>query len=170
MQAHSASEIQKIYNLIDGVKRLSDRIIGIGPLNIIGLDGLLALIPIPILSTVYSVGASSVILFQAIRARASLSTLTTSFLILLIDAGLTTVEDVVKLIPGVGFIAGFLPGTVDAFFQGHLYAAHLVQKEINQTIFHEESASDAKSSGRFRDHLSEMKSTKGKNRVVYLLP
>lgn len=169
MIAKTHAEIKKAYDSIDGIKRLSDRIIGIGPINLIGLDGILAFIPIPGLSLVYSIGASSVILYQAIRAKASLNIISTSFMILLLDSGLATVEDIAKIVPGFGTVVSLFPATMDVFFQGHLYAAHLVQKEINQTLYLEESESQARKSGRFRDHLAQVKSTKGKKRVVYLL-
>ena len=55
MFARTHGDLHKIRDSIDGIKRLSDRVIGIGPLNIIGIDGLLALLNIPIVSTVYTV-------------------------------------------------------------------------------------------------------------------
>ena len=164
MFAKSQAEIDRIYDSVETVKRLSDRIIGIGPINIIGLDGILALLPIPGLSTVYSVGAGLILLVQGMRARVTLGTLATSVVILAIDSGLTTVEDVVKLIPGAGAVLGLIPGGIDAIFQGHLYAAHLIQQDIKRTIYIEGHQSDS-------DHhanIAEMRATKGKKRIVYL--
>ena len=57
MFARTHGDLHKIRDAVVGIKRLSDRVIGIGPLNIIGIDGLLALLNIPILSTVYTVFA-----------------------------------------------------------------------------------------------------------------
>lgn len=165
MLAKSHAHIQKIYDSIESVKRLSDRIIGIGPINIIGLDGILALLPIPGLSMAYSVIAGLFLLIQGVRARARLGTLVMSFVILLIDSGLTTVEEVVQLIPGAGLLLSLVPGGADALFQGHLYAAHLIQKDIERTHFIEGRPSD---DAEHRENLAEMRSLKGKERVVYL--
>ncbi len=168
MLAKSHEDIHKIYDSIETVKRLSDRLVGIGPINIIGLDGILALLPIPGLSTVYSVGAGLILLTQGLRARATLGTLATSLVILMIDSGLTTVEDVVKLIPGAGPLLGLIPGGIDAVFQGHLYAAHLIQKDIKLTIYIEGSEAEARRDGSYQENQAQMRATKGKKRVIYL--
>lgn len=164
MFAKSQMEIDRVYDTVETVKRLSDRIIGIGPINIIGLDGIFALLPIPGLSTVYSVGAGLILLANGVRARVTLGTLATSVVILAIDSGLTTAEDVVKMIPGAGAILGLIPGGIDAIFQGHLYAAHLIQQDIKKTIYIEghQSGED------HRANLADMRATKGKKRIVYL--
>ncbi len=162
MLAKSHEDIRRIYDSVESVKRLSDRIIGIGPINIIGLDGILALLPIPGLSTVYSIGAGLILLFQGLRARVTPMTLIISLLILAIDSGITTVEDVVKVIPGAGALLGLIPGGIDALFQGHLYAAHLIQKDIQRTLYIEGGRSDHAAD------LAEMRATKGKKRIVYL--
>lgn len=168
MLAKTHEDISRIYDTVETVKRLSDRIIGIGPINIIGLDGILALLPIPGLSTVYSVGAGLILLTQGVRARVTTGTLATSLVILLIDSGLTTVEDVVKMIPGAGALLGLIPGGVDAIFQGHLYAAHLIQKDIKLTHYVSGTTTDAKRDGSHQDHIADMRSLKGKKRIVYL--
>ncbi|MDV6333094.1 DUF4112 domain-containing protein [Asticcacaulis sp. 201] len=162
--AKSQADIDQIYDSVETVKRLSDRIIGIGPINIIGLDGILALLPIPGLSTVYSVGAGLILLVQGIRARVTPLTLILSLLILAIDAGITTVEDVVKVIPGAGALLGLIPGGIDALFQGHLYAAHLIQQDIKKTLYIDGKSTD----GDHHANRSEMRATKGKKRIVYL--
>jgi hypothetical protein len=163
MLARSHDHIRRIYDSIESIKRLSDRIIGIGPINIIGLDGILALLPIPILSTAYSILAGAFLLIQGLRSRATLATMATSFIILLIDSGLTTVEELLQLIPG-GVLLSWIPGGVDAFFQGHLYAAHLIQKDIERTHYVEGHRGSA---DEHREHLADMREQK-KKRVVYL--
>ncbi|EGF89508.1 hypothetical protein ABI_39220 [Asticcacaulis biprosthecium C19] len=165
MLARSHDHIRRIYDSIESVKRLSDRVIGIGPINIIGLDGILALLPIPILSTAYSILAGGFLLIQGIRSHATLSTIATSFIILAIDAGLTTVEELLQLIPGAGWLLAIIPGGADALFQGHLYAAHLIQKDIDRTHYVEGRRGNA---DEHREHLADMRAQKGKKRVVYL--
>ena len=65
-QAHSA------WRSADVIKRLSDRVIGLGPFGI-GLDGILAWIPGA--NVVYGVGAGAMLMFEGLRAKASLGTL-----------------------------------------------------------------------------------------------
>ncbi|ESQ73933.1 DUF4112 domain-containing protein [Asticcacaulis sp. AC402] len=161
MLARSHDHIHRIYDSIESIKRLSDRIIGIGPINIIGLDGILALVPIPGLGTLYSVSAGGFLLIQGIRARVTLSTIATSFIILLLDSGITTIEDIAKFFPPLALV----PGLIDAFFQGHLYAAHLIQKDIDRTLYIEGPRGSAEE---HREHLADMREQKGKKRVVYL--
>ena len=68
MAKRSIRDIEKIWSNVEGVKKLSDRVIGIGPFGI-GLDGLLAWVPV--VNQVYTVGAGGWLIFQAVRARAT---------------------------------------------------------------------------------------------------
>lgn len=158
MFVRSVYDVQKVYDSVGTIKRLSDRIIGIGPINLIGLDGILAWVPG--VGTVYSIGASLFIMANGIRVRMSPVTFVQTSIILLIDSGVSGLE---SFIP-------FLPAITDTLFQGHLYASHIVQKEIEKTLYLEESGREAHASGRHRDNLALMKATKGKKRLVYLLP
>uniref|UniRef100_UPI0025D84630 DUF4112 domain-containing protein n=1 Tax=uncultured Brevundimonas sp. TaxID=213418 RepID=UPI0025D84630 len=72
MAKRTIGDIEKIWANVEGIKKLSDRAVGIGPFGI-GLDGLLTWIPI--VGTVYTVGAGGWLLTQAIRAKASPMTL-----------------------------------------------------------------------------------------------
>ena len=67
MARRSVADIEKIWSNVEGVKKLSDRAVGIGPFGI-GLDGLLTWVPV--VGTVYSLGAAGWLLVQGIRARA----------------------------------------------------------------------------------------------------
>lgn len=168
MFARTHGDLHKIRDSIDGIKRLSDRVIGIGPLNIIGIDGLLALLNIPIVSTVYTVFAGLFLIIQAMRARVSAGTLILCLIILLIDSGITSLEEIVRLIPFAGVVLAWAPGVVDFLFQGHLYAAHLIQKDMDKTHYVAGSESAARQSGEHHEHLADMRGTKGKRRLVYL--
>ena len=81
MARRSIKDIEKIWSNVEGVKKLSDRVIGLGPFGV-GLDGLVTWIPG--LGIVYSVGASLFLLFEAlgIRAQFSLQALQDSCLLL----------------------------------------------------------------------------------------
>lgn len=158
MQARTQGDIQRIYDQIEAVKKLSDRIIGIGPINIIGLDGILAWFPG--VDIIYSVLAGLFLLIQGMRARCDLPTLVASFLVLAADSGISAFDGIIPVIP-----AGSL---MDTFFQGQLYAAHMIQKNIEKTLYIEGSASEAYRNGEHQANLQEMRSTKGKKRIVYL--
>ncbi len=160
MRAKSHDDIRKIHDSLDTVKRLSDRIIGIGPINIIGLDGILSWIPVPGLDEAYSIISGLFILWQGFRARVDIVTLVAAFIVLLMDSGISVFDGIIPLIPA-GSIA-------DTLFQGQLYAAHMIQRDIDKTFYVAGSASEAHRSGEHAEHVAEMRATKGKKRVVYL--
>lgn len=158
MLARSHEEILKIYDSVDTVKKLSDRIIGIGPINLIGLDGILSWVPVPGLDVAYTVLAGAFILMQGVRARCDLTTLVAAGLVLATDAGLSLGDAVIPI----------FGAAADTLFQGHLYAAHMIQRNIDKTHYVESSAMDAHSRGRHAQHVADMRAIKGKTRVVYL--
>ncbi len=160
MRAKSHDEIGKIHDSLTTVKRLSDGIIRIGPINVIGLDGILSWVPIPGVVDAFSILTGAFILWQAVRARADISTLIATLIVLLIDGGLGFSE----IIPFVGLLGS----AADTLFQGQLYACHMIQKNIEKTLYVAGSAAEAHRSGEHAQNLAEMRATKGKSRVVYL--
>jgi hypothetical protein len=94
------------------IKRLSDRLIGIGPFGL-GLDGVLAWVPG--VGPIYSMGAGGLLLFHAMSAKASAATLARMGL-----SGRWTP-------PRHHPVAGW---AVDTLFPGHLMAAKALQKDI----------------------------------------
>lgn len=150
MAARTFGEIEKIWSNAEGIKRLSDRVIGIGPWGI-GLDGLLTWIPL--VGGVYSVAAAAALMVNAFRARASTGTLVRMGAYLAFDV--VTTET-----PIIGSV-------IDFFFLGHMMAAKALQKEIETTHWVEASQRDAKASGDHARHLAEMKAER-KRRLVYL--
>jgi hypothetical protein len=95
------------------IKRLSDRLIGIGPFGL-GLDGVLAWVPG--VGPIYSMGAGGLLLFQAMQAGASAATLARMLAYVAMD----TATDAVP-------VAGW---AFDTLFPGHLMAAKALQKDI----------------------------------------
>lgn len=95
------------------VKRLSDRLVGIGPFGI-GLDGVLAWVPV--IGPFYSVAAGAVLLFHGIRGGAAPWTLARM-------AGYVAADTATDAVPVVGWMA-------DTLFPGHLLAANALQKDI----------------------------------------
>jgi hypothetical protein len=74
------------------------------------------------------------------------------------------VGDLTKLVPGLNLIVG----GADVLFQGHLYAAHIFQKDIEKTHYVEASLRQSYQNGDHALHKAEMKAAKGKKRIVYL--
>jgi hypothetical protein len=95
------------------VKRLSDRLIGIGPFGI-GLDGVLAWVPV--VGPFYSMAAGGLLLFHGLRGGANVWTLARM-------AGYIAADTATDAVPVVGWMA-------DTLFPGHLMAANALQKDI----------------------------------------
>ena len=150
MAKRSIGDIEKIWSNVEGVKKLSDRAIGIGPFGV-GLDGLLTWVPG--LGLIYSVGAGGWLLAQAGRAKAA----PTTVLRMLAYIG---VDSATSEFPVVGDVVDFL-------FPGHLMAAKALQKDIESTHWVEANERDAKASGDHERHLDAMRAAK-RRRLVYL--
>jgi hypothetical protein len=157
MARRTIGDIEKIWTDVEGVKKLSDRVIGIGPFGI-GLDGLLTWVPV--VGTVYTVGAAGWLLVQAARVRASPATVVRMLGYLGLDSLTTAVGEVPFL--------DFVPSVVDVLFPGHLMAAKALQKDIETTHWVEGSEREAKASGDHERHLAEMRRRGGLRRMVYL--
>lgn len=155
MAKRSVRDIEKIWSNVEGVKKLSDRAVGLGPFGV-GLDGLLTWIPV--VGTAYSVGAAGWLLIQAVRAKASPGTLLSMVGFLGIDSATTAAGEVVP----------FAPDVVDFFFPGHLLAAKALQKDIETTHWVEDNERDARASGDHDRHVATMRADPKKRRVVYL--
>jgi len=80
------------------------------------------------------------------------------FLVLLTDSGLSAVTSLIPL----------WPAAVDTLFQGHLYAAHMVQKDIEKTWYVEGRKRAACDSGAHPQNLEALRRMTGKTRLVYL--
>ena len=151
MARRTIGDIEKIWSNVEGVKKLSDRVIGIGPFGL-GLDALLTWVPI--VGTVYTVGTGGWLMMQAIRAKAAPSTLAKMAAYMGIDTATGTVP-----------IAG---DVVDTFFPGQLLAAKALQKDIASTHWVENNEQDAKASGEHDQHLAKVRADPNLRRVVYL--
>jgi len=95
------------------IKRLSDRLIGVGPFGI-GLDGVLAWVPG--VGLAYGLGAGGILLYHAMQAGASAPTLARM-------AAYLAADNLSDTVPVLGW-------AVDTLFPGHLMAAKALQKDI----------------------------------------
>jgi hypothetical protein len=155
MARRSIADIEKIWSNVEGVKKLSDRAVGIGPFGI-GLDGLLTWVPV--VGTVYSVGAAGWLLIQAAQARAAPATLLRMLSYLGLDTATTAVGEVIP----------FAPDVVDLLFPGHLMAARALQKDIESTHWVEANEREARASGEHAGHVADMRRNPKLRRIVYL--
>ena len=151
MAKRAIRDIEKIWSNVEGVKKLSDRIIGIGPFGF-GLDALLTWVPV--VGTVYTVGTGGWLVLQALRAKASPATLARMAAYMAIDTATGSVP-----------IAG---DVVDTFFPGQLMAAKALQKEIERTHWVEDSEANARATGDHDLHLETLRNDKKLKRIVYL--
>ncbi len=157
MARRTIADIEKIWSNVEGIKKLSDRVVGFGPFGV-GLDGLLTWIPV--VGTVYSVGAAGWLLVQAMNARATPGTIVR----MLGYLGLDTATSVAGEVPFVG-IAG---DAIDFLFPGHLMAAKALQKDIETTHWVEANGREAHASGDHERHIADMHRNPKLKRVVYL--
>lgn len=151
MARRTIGDIEKIWSNVEGVKKLSDRVIGIGPFGL-GLDALLTWVPV--VGTVYTVGTAGWLLAQAVRAKADVTTLAKM-------AGYMAVDTATGTVPIAGDV-------VDTFFPGQLLAAGALQKHIETTHWIEDSEAAAKASGAHAEHVETMRRDPKLKRVIYL--
>jgi hypothetical protein len=95
------------------IKKLSDNLIKIGPWGL-GLDGVLAWIPAA--GTLYSVGTGGLLLYEAVKAKASNWTIARM-------GGYMLVNSVLSDVPLIG-------QAMDTLFRAQLMAANALQKDI----------------------------------------
>lgn len=107
--AHSA------WKSAETIKKLSDRVIGIGPFGV-GLDGILAWIPGA--GLIYSGGAAVYLLFLAVQSGASFTSIAKM-------AGFLGIDVLMSGVP-----LPIVPDIADMLWQGHLMAANSLQKDI----------------------------------------
>lgn len=151
MARRTIRDIERIWSGVEGIRKLSDRVVGIGPFGF-GLDAVLTWIPV--VGTTYTVGVSGWLLYQAVQARATPATIAKMVGYLAFDTATGTV-------PLIGDV-------VDTFFTGHLFAARVLQKEIESTHWVEADEASSRASGEHDRHLQTIRSKPHLRRLVYL--
>lgn len=154
MWARHHHEIDSIRASVERTRRLSDKVVGVGPFTL-GLDGVLAWIPI--VGLAYSVAAGGFLILQGVRARVGLSTLAKM-------AGLLTADAVTDVVP-----IPIASSAIDMLFTGHKWAADALLKAMDETVYYPGHAHDAAADPRFNDLKLRMRSGHDpRRRVVYL--
>lgn len=157
MPRRTIGDIEKIWTNVESVKKLSDRVVGIGPFGI-GMDGLLTWIPV--VGTAYTLGAAGWLMVQAVRAKAAPGTVVRM-------AGYLGLDSVTTAVGEVPFL-DFVPSVVDVLFPGHLMAAKALQKDIESTHWVEANEREARASGDHDQHVAKVKADPKLRRIVYL--
>jgi hypothetical protein len=111
----AAERAHRAWIQAERIKRLSDRLVSIGPFGL-GLDGILAWVPGANLA--YSLGAGGLLVFHGVQAGASTATLVRMGLYIAANSALTD-------FPVIGW-------ALDTLFPGHLLAARALQRDIEQ--------------------------------------
>lgn len=158
MIARSHVDLHNIRLAVERIRGLADRLIGLGPFGV-GLDGILAIIPVPLVGAVFSGAAALALMVQAVRARASPGVLIHMAVILLID----TLLDV-----PAGTPLGPFSGLADTLFTGHKWSANLLLKHMDDTVYVEGRPGAAGASSEHAELMGRVRSRKEKRRIVYL--
>ncbi len=161
--ARSQVEVQNARNAIERLGKLSDNIVGVGPVGI-GLEGILEFIPV--VGEVYSLAAGGIIVLQGMRAHAPFTTLFSSTFIILLRTVIGALDDV----PILGFFTGMgLVGDIAAgAFRAHRMSAQMLIKQIDNTLYIQGRR------GRIPEHpedaaaLEEVRAGRDRRRVVFL--
>lgn len=111
----SRDRAHRAWRSAERIKRLSDRMVGIGPVGL-GLDGVLAWIPGA--NVLYSVGAGGLLLYEAVAAEASMTTLAKMGFYLAADSATSSV-------PVFGW-------ALDTLLPAHMLAARALQADIER--------------------------------------
>ncbi len=140
---------------IENLRRISDRLVGLGPFGI-GLDGLLGAIPGlgEFFGAIYSVGAGVLLFYQGWRARASAG--------VLFQVGLLiTARTLSNFIPVAG-------GVVDMLFTAHKWSADLLLANMDRSLYIEGDREAAQSAPEFLALMDRIRAGEEKRRVVFL--
>jgi hypothetical protein len=154
MRARSHQHLDDIRTSVERTRKLSDKIVGVGPFSI-GIDGVLGWIPV--VGLFYSVAAGGFLLLQGIRARVSGGTLAKM-------TGLLLADSATDLVP-----IPVAPGVADMLFTAHKWAADALLKGMDDTVYYPGAKHEAKADPRFRELMDRVRSGQDpRRRVVFL--
>ncbi len=150
--ARNHAELHNVRLSVERISKISDRIVGVGPVGI-GLDGILAMVPG--VGPLYSALAGAMLVWEGVRARASAGTLIHMSALLVVD---TLIEA-----PG-----GPIAAIFDTLFTGHKWSANLLTKHMDETIYIEGSREAVKHRPEYADLMARIRAGKEKRRIVFL--
>ena len=156
LQARTHIELHNIRKNVEQIKKLSDNIVGVGPFGV-GMDAALNFLPNigkvnP--GVAYSGLAGALLVFQGIRAHAAAMVLVQMSAILIVDT----------LAP----MFGKAGAVADALFTGHKWAADMLLKHMEETIYFEGTREEALHTVEYRDLMGRIRAGKENRRIVFL--
>ncbi len=151
--ARSHADLHNIRLSVERIKNVSDRIVGVGPVGI-GLDGILAMVPG--VGALYSLAAGGMLVVEGFRARAASGVLIHMTALIVVN----TLLDV----PG----GNPLMAVVETLFTGHKWAANLLLKHMDETIYIEGTRETVKARPEYIDLMARVRAGKEKRRIVFL--
>jgi hypothetical protein len=154
MRAKSHQHLDAIRASVLRTRRLTDKIVGIGPFSI-GIDGVLGWIPV--VGLIYSVSAGGFLLLQGVRARVSVGTLTKM-------AGLLLADSATDLVP-----LPIVTDAADMLFTAHKWAADALLKDMDGTVYYPGPKHEAHADPHFHELMARVRSGQDpRKRVVFL--
>ena len=105
----------------------------------------------------YSFGAGVVLLSDGVRGRCAPMVLLEATMVLLADLAI-----------GIAPVPGGLGKLADVLFSGHKWAADLMLKHMEETIYFEGARKDVVNTPEYREILARIKDGKERRRVVFL--
>ena len=155
MHVRTLVELHNTRLAIENLRRVSDRLVGMGPFGI-GLDGLLGAIPGlgEFLGAIYSVGAGVLLLVHGWRGRASAGVLFQ-----------------VAVLVGLRTLSNFIPlagGVVDMLFTAHKWSADLILANMDHSLYIEGDRRAAERAPEYLALMDRIRSGEERRRVVFL--
>lgn len=154
--ARTHIELHNIRKNVEQIKKLSDNIVGVGPFGV-GMDTALNFLPDigkvnP--GVAYSGLAGALLVLQGIRARAAP-------MILIQMSAILVVDTLAPLFGKAGAVA-------DALFTGHKWAADMLLKHMEETIYFEGTREEALHTIEYRDLMGRVRAGKEDRRIIFL--
>lgn len=159
--AQSQIEVHNIRHSIERIGKLSDSIVGVGPVGF-GLEGLLEFLPG--VGEVYSLGAGLMLILQGMRVYAPFTTLFSVAFLILLRTAIGSLDVILAIVPVLGWIVGQLGNVAAGLFRAHRMAANMLIAEIDDTLYVEGRRRDADNA----DILAAIRSGEERRRVVFL--
>lgn len=154
--ARTHIELHNIRKNVEQIKKLSDNIVGVGPFGV-GMDTALNFLPDigkvnP--GVAYSGLAGALLVLQGFRARAAP-------MILIQMSAILAVDTLAPLFGKAGAVA-------DALFTGHKWAADMLLKHMEETIYFEGTREEALHTIEYRDLMGRVRAGKEDRRIIFL--
>jgi hypothetical protein len=159
--ARSHVELHNIRRSIEQIGKISDNVVGFGPVGI-GLEGVLEFVPV--VGEVYSLGAGFMLVLQGIRVRAPFFTVVWCAFLILLRTLIGSMDVTLEIIPVLGFFVGQIGNVVAGLFRAHRMAANMLVETMDDTLYLEGTRRDPENIAA----LEEFRASGDRRRIVFL--